>query len=245
MDARSRAKLAVRRSPTLWSSYVAVSFPPQRYKSARDAVCLPHHDLLVDGYPRTANSYAYNFLTRFHGDVRCVHHTHASATLKMARRFDTPPVVLVRDPLDAVTSNLIRSQGSLAYLEGHYEQYYDYVRDHADEVTVVPFETVTQDPVGFLEVVERETGLPPADPTQEQVAEANEAVQAHLERLAEAKYGDDAQAKKAVPDEDREDEKARVRAELSQRETIEELRDLYRTVLAEAVAPEAAAGGHM
>lgn len=245
MDARSRAKLAVRRSPALWSSYVTVSFPPQRYKSARDAVCLPHHDLLVDGYPRTANSYAYNFLTRFHGDVRCVHHTHASATLKMARRFGTPSVVLVRDPLDAVTSNLIRSQGSLAYLEGHYRQYYDYVREHADELRVVPFETVTQDPVGFLEIVETEAGLPRVDPRPEEVAEANDAVRAHLERLAEAKYGDDARDKKAVPDDDREDEKARVRAELSQRETIGELRELYRAVLAEAVDPETAAGGHM
>lgn len=245
MDASSRAKLAVRRSPALWSSYVTVSFPPQAYKSARDAVCLPHHDLLLDGYPRTANSYAYNFLTHFHDDVRCVHHSHASATLKMARRFGTPSVVLVRDPLDAVTSNLIRSEASLAYLEAHYDQYYGYVQDHADDVTVVPFETVTQDPVGFLEIVEAEVGLPHADPTPAQVAEANEAVRAHLEHLAEAKYGEDAQAKKAVPDEDRETEKARVRAELAERDAITELRGLYDDVLEQAVHLTTAEASHM
>jgi hypothetical protein len=234
MKPRNRAKLAVRRSPALWSSYVAVRFPTQAYKDASDAVCLPRHDLLLDGYPRSANSYLFNFLTRFHDDVDCVHHAHASATLEMARRFDVPAFVLLRDPLDAVTSNVIRSGGNLGYHEAHYEQYYGYVHEHLDDVTVVPFEAATRHPVSVLERLETELGLPHADPDPAEVEAANRSIEDHLEALAADKYGDAAEDKKAVPDADRDEQKARVKDELHQRPDIEKLRGLYREILHEA-----------
>lgn len=240
MRSSNRAKLAVRASPALWSSVVGLTFTPQRWKAAGDAVCLPHHDLLLDGYPRSANSYIFNFLDQFHEDVRCVHHSHASATLKMARRFGVPSFVLLRDPLDAVTSNVIRSGGNLAYHEAHYAQYYGYVREHQDEFTVVPFEAAITDPAGVLERIEHALGLSPADPSPDEIEAANRRIEDHLEHLADAKYGDEAEDKKAVPDEDRDREKARVRAELADREEMDELRELYRAILDEADRVEAA-----
>lgn len=249
MDPSTRAKLAVRRSPALWSSYVTLRFPTQRYKATLDALCLPHHDLLLDGYPRAANSYAYNFLTHFHEELDCVHHSHASATLKMARRLEVPGFVLIREPLDALTSNVIRSGDHLPYYVGHYEQYYGYVRENLENVDLVPFDTVTQDPVAFLGFVEEQLGLPRTDPDPDEVQEANRAVEAHLENLAEAKYGEEATDKKAVPDADRERRKARVAAELEGREDVRALQDLYQEVLAAADARDAALpladGAHM
>lgn len=234
MQASHRAKLAVRASPPLWTSYVTVAFPAQRWKRARDAVCLPHHDLVLDGYPRSANSYAYNFVARFLDGHRVVHHSHASATLKMARALDVPAFVLVRDPLDAVTSNVIRSGGNVDYHEAHYEQYHRYVADHRENVTLIPFETATQHPERMLATIERELGLPPTEPSPGTVEETNERIQAHLEHLAEDKYGDDAADKKAVPDEDREARKARVRDRLADREAMADLRALYEDLRAEA-----------
>lgn len=231
MKARNRAKLAVRRSPALWSSYVTVSFPPRRFRSTRDQMCLPSHDLLLDGYPRSANSYVFNFVRRFVDDVRCVHHSHASATLKMADRFDVPSFVLLRDPLDAVTSNVIRSGGNLAYHEAHYEQYYRCVADELDDVTVIPFETATQDPVTVLNTVETELGLPPSDPSPERIEEVNRSIEDHLEHIAQQTHGEDAAETKAVPDERRDRQKARVRAELADREPIQRLRDLHAETL--------------
>lgn len=242
MRASNRAKLTVRASPALWSAYVGLAFPPQRWKSARDAVCLPQHDLVLDGYPRSANSYVYNFVARFLDGQRVVHHTHASATLEMARRFDVPTFVLVRDPVDAVTSNVIRSGGNVDYHEAHYEQYHRSVLDDGDHVTVVPFETATQDPVRVLTLIERELGLPTSDPTPEDVAEAEAAIEAHLEHVAEDKYGDDAEDKKAVPDADRDETKARVREQVASRRAAPELRSLYEQLLAATpLAPRARA----
>ncbi|PSG98095.1 hypothetical protein BRD56_02235 [Thermoplasmatales archaeon SW_10_69_26] len=197
-------------------------------------MCLPHHDLVLDGYPRSANSYMFNFAARFLDGHRIVHHSHASATLKMARRFGVPTFVLVRDPMDAVTSNVIRSGGNLPYHEAHYAQYHRYVDDHREAFTVVPFQTAIEDPTRVLAEIETSLGQEPSRPSPEAVAEAEAAISAHLERLAEDKYGDKADAKKAVPDEDREQQKARVRETVRERGPVAELDALYEALVGDA-----------
>lgn len=234
MDVPTRAKLAVRRSPALWMSYVALRFPSQPYKATQDAICSPNHEVLLDGYPRSANSYVFNFLTHFHEDLRCVHHSHASATLKMANRFGVPSFVLIRDPLDAVVSNVIRSGGNLAYHEAHYEQYYGYVAENLEAVTLIPFASATKDPVTVLRLVEDELGLPRSDPTRQEVRMANERIEDHLEHIAREKYGEDAGDKKAVPDERRDRQKAHLKEELEETDTIHRLRQLHRRALQQA-----------
>src|SRR5690349_15687482 len=86
------------------------SHPLGQWYMSRRAIYAPYavHDgtaVVVDGYPRSANTYALFVLRACVGDPsRVSGHTHAAATLVEAARRDLPAMLIVRDPRDAVAS---------------------------------------------------------------------------------------------------------------------------------------------
>lgn len=66
-------------------------------------------ELVLEGFPRSGNSFAYAaFVTAQKRPVRVAHHLHAPAQVILSARWNIPTLVIVRNPLDAVTSFLIR-----------------------------------------------------------------------------------------------------------------------------------------
>jgi hypothetical protein len=62
----------------------------------------PDTDLLIEGYPRSANSFAVAaFQMAQDGQVRVAHHVHAPAHVLSAVRAGCPALVLVREPEEA------------------------------------------------------------------------------------------------------------------------------------------------
>ena len=77
-----------------------------------DHLCIDEYtEIVIEGYPRSANSTtAYGFLARQTRPVRLAHHKHHAAQLLLAAKQGIPSVMLIRQPEQAVVSNLSRSQ---------------------------------------------------------------------------------------------------------------------------------------
>jgi len=119
----------------------------------------PDADLCIDGFPRSANSFAVNLVQTACPDLNIIHHVHSPVIIKKSIRDEIPIFVLVRNPEDAVTSEYIRAEYSrernqnIEWLIKRYVKYYEIVGAYIDDVFVVSFETVTQTPVAYLKNV--------------------------------------------------------------------------------------------
>ena len=63
---------------------------------------------LLDGYPRSGNTFAASLVKYIYGKDVFVHHFHAIAPIKIALRKDIPVFILIRDPKEAITSYYLK-----------------------------------------------------------------------------------------------------------------------------------------
>ncbi len=121
------------------------------YARLRPAVraCLVADDtaLVIEGFPRSANTYAATAFRLSNGDqAACIHHLHSPVNVEEAARRGIPVIVLLRDPLDAVVSELQRYPHlSATGLVREYIRFYQRILPITDSVVLAPFEMVTAD----------------------------------------------------------------------------------------------------
>lgn len=118
------------------------------------AVTTEDTEIVIEGFPRSGNTYAYAaFCLAQARPVDVAHHVHGTAQVSLALRFGVPVMVLVREPRDAVTSLVVRDpcvDVEAALLQ--YLQFYQCMRAVRERVVVAPFDEVTND---FGAVIER------------------------------------------------------------------------------------------
>jgi hypothetical protein len=67
-------------------------------------------DIVIEGFPRSANTFAYvAFKTSQEQDYNIAHHLHGISQIKIASKFGIPAIVLIRKPVEAISSYLLRS----------------------------------------------------------------------------------------------------------------------------------------
>lgn len=119
----------------------------------------PNANLCIDGFPRSANSYAVNLVQTVCPDLKIIHHVHSPVIIKKSINDKILVFVLIRNPEDTVTSEYIRVKYSgernqnIKWLIKRYVKYYEIVKAYVDDVFIVSFETVTQTPVAYLKYV--------------------------------------------------------------------------------------------
>ncbi|MDF2233463.1 hypothetical protein P2H44_12960 [Albimonas sp. CAU 1670] len=105
----------------------------------------PATELVVEGFPRSANSWIEGCVREAWPGLRVAQHLHAAASLRAAARRGLPAMLLLRAPEAAVASLLLREPAIYDPALGFEE----YVRFHAglagavDRLLVVPFEAAT------------------------------------------------------------------------------------------------------
>jgi hypothetical protein len=111
-------------------------------------------EVVIEGYPRSGNTYALAAFRLAQGrPVRVGHHVHGSAQVLGSVERDIPCIVLVRRPVEAVASLLIRVQGVVPGAAfASYAQFYEDVVVVRDRVVVSEFSETISD---FGEVVAR------------------------------------------------------------------------------------------
>lgn len=104
--------------------------------------------ICVEGYPSTGNTLATFVILRCWPDIHApqiASHRHSAAAVKSAVRRGVPTIVLVREPVAAIASNVVRFGHSL---ETAADDYIDFYRAVARElakgepIAVVKFDTL-------------------------------------------------------------------------------------------------------
>lgn len=117
-------------------------------------------DIVVEGYPGSGNTWMVQLLLVASPELRIASHRHRSAALREAVRRGIPAILLVRQPIDAIASILVRQPGTRADVEVvRYQQFYRRCRSIADQVVVATFEQATDAGHLVLERVNARYGL--------------------------------------------------------------------------------------
>ena len=131
-----------------------------RAKPARRAqLASARTDLVVEGFPGSANSYVVSALRVLHPDAVLAHHLHSVAQLARARRFGLPALLLVRDPVDAAVAQWIRLPGlDPAGILDDWICFYERALPYRPDVVVGWFPDVVADVAGVLGRVDARFG---------------------------------------------------------------------------------------
>jgi hypothetical protein len=140
--ARHRLRTRVFAHPALY-----LPFARLRYPGPSPEVIGPHTQLVIDGYTRSATTFAvYALQTAQPAPVRLAHHLHAPAQLIAAARGGVPAVALIREPQGAVLSQLIAEPWvSLRDALAAYARFYECLLSYRGAFVVADFEEVTRD----------------------------------------------------------------------------------------------------
>ncbi|PQJ35077.1 hypothetical protein BSZ35_11145 [Salinibacter sp. 10B] len=143
-------------------------------------------DICIEGFPRSANSFAVGAFKQAQEEPLTVaHHNHAPAPILDAVDRGVPTIVLVRDPVEAVVSfralqlqNSVVSETRSSLLAiSHLVQlrawiaFYERIEPVREHVVVAPFEVVIDDFGTVIEALNRQFGTTFArfDHTEENV----------------------------------------------------------------------------
>lgn len=107
--------------------------------------CAPDTDLVVEGPPRSANSFTVRMLQTLTGKaprLKIAHHSHSADNLISGAAYGIPLVVLARPPEDAILSYCIYSGLPPEKCANRYVGFYEalanvdgYIIGHFDEIT--------------------------------------------------------------------------------------------------------------
>ncbi len=136
--------------PALYFPLFARKYPFNQMAVGKDT------QLCIEGFPRSANSYAVVAFRLANPDVPVAHHLHVPAQLLRAHRLGIPALLLIRRPEEAVASFLVFQQSSEVdlYLRA-YIRFHRPLRRLADDLVVADFSTITQNTNAVIRALNR------------------------------------------------------------------------------------------
>ena len=104
-------------------------------------------DIVIEGFPRSANSFSVKaFKDSQSENVVVAHHLHAPAQVIEAAKRGIPAYVLIRSPYDAIASRTIFAErADLAQIMKNYWIFYSKLLPLADSFVIGLFENIIQD----------------------------------------------------------------------------------------------------
>ncbi len=117
--------------------------------------------LVIDGFPRSANSYVFYAVRRVAGpEVHLAGHTHSARTILTAAHRGIPTILLIRSPRDAVSS-LVQYAPGVRPRDGFsaYTRFHEALGEVLGQIEIAPFEEVTADLSSVLARTGRRYGV--------------------------------------------------------------------------------------
>ena len=97
-------------------------------------------DLVVEGYPRSANTYVVMAIAAASSSpLSIAHHLHAPAHVRRAARLHTPTIVLGREPIAAAASLMVREAVPARRALTAYYRFYEGIYRTREKVLYCPF----------------------------------------------------------------------------------------------------------
>lgn len=123
---------------------------------------------LLDGYPRSGNTFATSLVKKIFGKEVLIHHLHAIAPIKISLKQNIPSFILIRDPQEAITSYYLKifalkrkdipNQIDLTLLKQLARQYciyYEYVKLNENKICIINFEDLIENPNNFVDIINK------------------------------------------------------------------------------------------
>lgn len=102
--------------------------------------------LVIDGIPRSSNSYSSAVLYHLQGkDMRFAHHLHSPRAIERGVALGRPTIVLIREPRAVIGSMMQYDPAPLSFLVDAYLSYYERVEPLLDDVVLADFTEVIKD----------------------------------------------------------------------------------------------------
>lgn len=164
------------RSSVMVGAHPRAYLPFARWRYGRDLAFGPETEIVIEGYPRSANSFAVTAFRQAQGrDVQIAHHLHQPAQVLAAAGQGVPSIVLVREPREAILSYLIwQPHLQSKHAVRAYLGFYRPLLGHEQHVVVAGFGQVTNDYGAVIERVNQRfgTAFVPFHHTEPNVARA-------------------------------------------------------------------------
>jgi hypothetical protein len=96
-------------------------------------------EVLIDGYPRSGNSYAA-FIGSQIGMENFIHHTHSPYILRKAVKANKTAIILIRTPLDCISSYILRNGVSVERSVIEYCNFYETALRYRDKIHLWRFD---------------------------------------------------------------------------------------------------------
>jgi hypothetical protein len=175
------------------------------------------YDLLVEGYPRSANSSTAAAIRIANPNLRILSHQHTVKSVLDAIKAKKPVCLLIRNPNEAVASWIVHSNSNSFDALVLYIDYYSTLLAVADRLCVVEFSKTVKSPNTTLRKLNNKYSLNLIVPTAE--SEFLEAINKEVERLPWSKYPD----KSSLPDDRRKKKIEIARRALDHKDYVEYL----------------------
>lgn len=95
-------------------------------------------DIILEGYPRSGNSYLYLLIKQLNPNIKISSHTHMIVHIKHGISLNKKIIVLIRSPLAACSSRLVFQKNLTPALAlKDYIKFYSYIRKNQDEVLII------------------------------------------------------------------------------------------------------------
>lgn len=118
-----------------------------------------NNDVLIEGFPRSGNSFFVTLFQYWNPEARVAHHIHAAAHVARGVRLGIPTAVLIRRPVDTLSSLQIFKPGlSTNLIIRSYIDFYRRLIPLKRNFIVANFESVTKRPDFVIEGVNRKFG---------------------------------------------------------------------------------------
>ena len=142
MNFAFKTKMAMRNNPVLFRLlYTSRETPMMKRRVVR-----PNDAALIEGFPRSANTFAsYAFLISQGDDLKFGNHFHSPAQFALARQYGVPALLVIREPVAACLSFVI-FDGSMEPREAlqRYISFHEPLINRTEHFCVAPFDEVTK-----------------------------------------------------------------------------------------------------
>jgi hypothetical protein len=142
-----------------------------RHRHRPDRIIRPDTELVIEGFGRSASSYAVAALELAQdGELRSAHHTHAGAQVVRAARLGLPTLVIVKKPDEVAVSHMLRHPGlDAATVYNAWIRFHRTVQGVADDILAITVDELDRDYTGVIVRLNERfgTSFVPPPPTEE------------------------------------------------------------------------------
>jgi hypothetical protein len=224
-----------------WVGHRPALLPLLKFTKFRGQVVDARTDIVIEGFARSGNSFFVVFFQQENPSAQVAHHIHVAGQLRAAVTRRLPAVLLIRDPLQSLSSLLIVDDRlSFGVAFDSFAQFLKGAAAVRDELLVVDFRYAVEQPNRVIEAINRRfgttflTGEPLDDARRQRVFDRLTEMHAELRQPEHLV---------AVPNAAKNARKEAIRERIAAHPQMEEIRAVHAELAAGALQFEEPASG--